>query len=337
MLMLAAAQSSITMLVFAGLPLCFTLLLLLPRGRWACFDRARGVLTLGRLGHQGPRPLAAVKAVEVVGDGPDCQLNLLPDDPRQPRLNLIYGVLSAADDALVRQAAERVASFLGVPLLGGKQPTPVAASSGGGQAVNLLEELNRSPLPTGKASIRGPACIVSKGDDVLVLRPRSRFTWVWLVPALITIGLDIYVVWLVCRGPAGWAGLRQSAALVIIVLLGALSQLSAFFKPLLLHRDRFDRQAGLLTLGWFGRKGTHPLAKVLAVQLVPGGLVVKTPGPFGRGGERVSYQLNLVMADANQDRLNLTDDSDLKWTRHAGQRVADFLGVPVIDQIADGD
>ena len=44
-----------------------------------------------------------------------------------------------------------------------------------------------------------------------------------------------------------------------------------------------------------------------------------------------------MTADAEQDRLNLTDDSDLKWTRQAGRQVADFLGVPVIDQIADGD
>jgi hypothetical protein len=74
----------------------------------------------------------------------------------------------------------------------------------------------------------------------------------------------------------------------------------------------------------------------VAVQLVPGGLVDKAPGPFGRGGgERVSYQMNLVMADADQDRLNLTDDSDLDWARQAGQQIADFLGVPLIDQIAD--
>ena len=134
----------------------------------------------------------------------------------------------------------------------------------------------------------------------------------------------------------GCEGLGQSAVWLTVTVLGPLSQLFAL-KPLLLYRDHFDRQAGLLTLGWFGLKGTYPLAKVLAVQLVPGGLVDKAAGPFGRGGERVSYQLNLVMADAYQDRLNLTNDSDLEWTRQAGEQVADFLGVPVIDQIADGD
>jgi hypothetical protein len=92
-----------------------------------------------------------------------------------------------------------------------------------------------------------------------------------------------------------------------------------------------------LALGLFGLKGTYSLAKILAVQLVPGGLVHRTAGPFGHGGERVSYQLNLVMADVYQDWLNLTDDTDLEWTRQAGRRIAEFLGVPLLDQIAEGD
>jgi hypothetical protein len=171
---------------------------------------------------------------------------------------------------------------------------------------------------------------VPKGDDVLVLWPRVRLFRVRLASALLPIGLGLYVLWL---GWQGQVGPGQSAVWLLLALVGEFSVL----RPLLWYRDHFDRQAGLLTLGWFGLKGTYPLAKVLAVQLVPGGLVDKAAGPFGRGGERVSYQMNLVVADAYQDRLNLTDDSDLEWTRQAGQQVADFLGVPLIDQIADGD
>jgi hypothetical protein len=43
------------------------------------------------------------------------------------------------------------------------------------------------------------------------------------------------------------------------------------------------------------------------------------------------------MAEANLGRLSLTDDTDLGWTRQAGRQIADFLGVPVIDQIAEDD
>jgi hypothetical protein len=178
---------------------------------------------------------------------------------------------------------------------------------------------------------------VRKGDDVLVLRPHARITWARLLPALLSTGFGLYVVWNTWLGPAaGQAGLKQSAPFLLIVLAGALSQV-AVVKPLLLYRDQFDRQAGLLTLGWFGLKGTHPLANILGIQLVPGGLIDGADTPLWRSGERVSYQMNLVMADVYQDRLNLTDDSDLPWTRRAGQQLAEFLGVPLIDQIADGD
>jgi hypothetical protein len=272
-----------------------------------------------------------VKAVELVG-GPDHQLNLLPDDPQQPRLNLI----SDADATLVRRAAERVASFLGVPLLDARRPTPAVDQAAAGGVVSPLEELSRSPLPPGKASIRGPARVVPKGEDALVLRPHLRLTWVRLVPALLTTGATLYLVWLTRLGPARQAGLGPSAGWLLLLLLGPLSQVAAL-KPLLLYRDHFDRQTGLLTLGWFGLKGTYPLDKVLAVQLVPGGLVDKAAGPFGRGGEHVTYQMNLVLADHYQDRLNMTDDADLDWTRQAGRQVAEFLGVPLIDQIAEGD
>jgi hypothetical protein len=317
----------VLMLVFSLLPL----LALLPTlGRRAHFDRAEGVLTLGWLGRRRPRALASVKAVEVAVAmyGSWHELNLLSADPQQLPLNLI----SDADTALVRRAAERVASFLGVPLLDASR-----AASATAQPANLLDELSRSPLPHGNASVRGPACIVAKGADVLVLRARLRFTWPGLLPTLFTVGLGAYLIWQVVQaGPAGRVGFQQWRVWLMILILGPLAQVAAL-KPILLYGDRFDRQVGLLALGLFGLKGTYSLAKILAVQLVPGGLVHRTPGPFGHGGERVSYQLNLVMADVYQDRLNLTDDTHLVWTRQAAQQIAEFLGVPLLDQITDGD
>jgi hypothetical protein len=304
------------------------LLLIQSLGRRVRFDRAQGVLTLGR---RASRPLASVTAVQIV-DRTECQLNLLLDDAGQTRLNLI----TDTEAAVVRKAAERVASFLDVPLLEAPRPGPATAQAGAGEAVNYLEELKRSPLPAGRASIRGPARIVPRGDDVLVLRARSLVRWNRLGLALLMIGPAIFLAWFAWFGPAPRpAGLGQLAGWLPLLLLASAS-LFAALKPLLLYRDHFDQQAGRLTLGWFGLKGAHALAKVLAVQLIPGGLVDKGAGSFGRGGERVSYQMNLVMADVYQDRLNLTDDSDLVWTRQAGQQVADFLDVPLIDQIAEG-
>jgi hypothetical protein len=282
----------------------------------ARFDRERGTLVLGR---SAARPLRCVTAVEVTV-GPVCHrahnfLNLLLDDPHHPRLTLI----SHADTALVQRAAERVASFLGVSLHDTKRQMPAPGPSGAEGAVNLLDQLDRSAVPPGIASIRWPARVVPKGDDVLVLRPRSLFTWVGL--ALVTgLGVFLILVWLL-HGPGV---LFEASGLIVVALVMLVAS-----KPPLLYRDHFDRQAGQLTLGRFGRKRTYPLAKVLAVQLVPGGLI--------KNNQRLIYQLNLVMADPFLDRLNLTNDSDLEWTRQAGRQVADFLGVAMIDQIADGD
>jgi hypothetical protein len=290
----------------------------------ARFDRLRGVLTVGR---RGLWPLESVKAVALV-EGTDCQLHLVLDDVQQRRIILI----TDAQGAVVRRAAERVASFLGVRLVETRRSAPRATPTGAAGAVNPLEELSRSPLPPGKASIRGPAHVVPKGADGLLLRPRLPQGWAWVFNGLFLTGLGFYLTWLVWIGPAAApAGLGDQIGRVLIVLLGLLFLLAPL-KPLLLYRDHFDRQAELLRLGWRGLRGTYPLAKVLAVQLIPGGLV---PGPSGPGAERVSYQMNLVMEDAYEDRLNLTDVSDLKWTRQAAQEVADFLGVPLIDQIAE--
>jgi hypothetical protein len=317
-----------------GAGLGFSVLMLLVsllqnQGRRAHFDRARGVLSVGRITVESQtRPLASVKAVEVVG-GSDSRMNLVLDDEKQPLLTLI----TDTDGALVWRAAERVASFLGVPLLDARRRA-AADPAGAAWVVNPLESLHRSPLPPGKASVRGPAQLVPKGLDALVLRPRAPVRWGQLVPAVISLGAALYLFRLFW--PAPGAGLGQTPWWVLVLLVSPLSGFAAV-KPLLLYRDHFDRQVGLLTFGWFGLRGTYPLANLLAVQLIPGGLVDRPAGPFGQGRESVSYQLNLVTADVHQDRLNLTDDSDLEWSRRAGQQLAEFLGVPLIDQVADDD
>ncbi|HVS34842.1 MAG TPA: hypothetical protein VMS17_04615 [Gemmataceae bacterium] len=328
----AADWYTIAVIPLAPFALLIPLSLVLYRR--ARFDRTRGKLTVGWRGARtAPWPLESVKAVEVMG-GSRSNLCLLLDDSKQRRLFLI----TDADAALVRRAAERLASFLGVPLQVATQPTLAAQSGTRAEAVNPLELLKRSALSPGRATIRGPTRLVPKREDVLVLRPRWRLTWAWLrlAPAVFAFGLELSILWLAWFGPAvGQARLASSA--LIVLLFGALAQVAAL-RPMLLYRDRFDRRTGLLTLGWSGFKGKHPLEKVLAVQLIPGGLVERSPlSSFWGGEHHVSYQLNLVIADAREDRLNLTDDTDLEWTRQAGQQIADFLDVPLIDQIADGD
>ncbi|HVS39639.1 MAG TPA: hypothetical protein VMS17_29045 [Gemmataceae bacterium] len=330
-------------LVVTGLvcfiPLLMFLFLPPPQAR---FDRGRGELTLRGLGRRRPpRPLESVKTVEAVKhvedvDNPQYRLNLLLDDSDEPRLTLIRD----ADFALVRRTAERLASFLGVPLLGAESLTPTAAQPGAGErAANPLELLDRSPLPAGSATVRGPARIVRKAADVLVLQRRSALSRLRWIPTLLITGFVLCILCLLWFGPAAWQAWLAWLALIGLLLMGshlAWLVLHGLLKGLLSevaalrYRNRFDRKAGLLKLGLFGLMGVRPLTNVWAVQLIPGGLVDTATGQFG-----VSYQVNLATADADQDRLNLTNDSDLKWTRQAGGQIADFLGVPLIDQIAE--
>jgi hypothetical protein len=286
----------------------------------AQFDRERGVLKLGWRGHQEPRSLASLKAVEVVA-GTEYRLNLLVDDSSRPHLNLII----ATEAPVVRRTAERLASFLGVPLRETRPRTPGGVQTSALGGPGFLEKLSRSPVPPGKATVRGPACVAAKGDDVLIVRPRTRF-WARFLPSLLTICVALVVGWL-----ADPAGLGPTATWLGVALLTGMFLFSV--RRLLIYWNQFDKRAGLLTRGWVSVNETYPLEKILAVQLIPGGLIAKTSDL--RGGECVSYQLNLVMADVYEDRLNLTDIADLEWTRLAGQQVADFLGVPVIDQIAE--
>ena len=48
------------------------------------------------------------------------------------------------------------------------------------------------------------------------------------------------------------------------------------------------------------------------------------------------YELNLILDDSHQPRLNLFSLSDWSWIRQTGQVIGDFLGIPVIDKLHHG-
>jgi hypothetical protein len=104
-----------------------------------------------------------------------------------------------------------------------------------------------------------------------------------------------------------------------------------FFRGLFLDRLRFDRVSGWMTVGCFGLRGKRRLSDILAVQVVKAG-VKKDPGSENPA---LTYQINLALTDSNAPRRNLTHHTDRTWTREAGRRIADFLQVPLVDQIGD--
>jgi hypothetical protein len=82
------------------------------------FDRTRGIVVFGFRAAARTRLLSDIVAVQLLHgpeapQGPVYELNLVVDDPCEPRLPLAY----SPDLQQTRQTAQRVASFLRVPLL----------------------------------------------------------------------------------------------------------------------------------------------------------------------------------------------------------------------------
>jgi hypothetical protein len=94
---------------------------------------------------------------------------------------------------------------------------------------------------------------------------------------------------------------------------------------LLLHlcRHDFDRDAGQWTRRHLGSASARPLADVLAVQLIPGGIPTYLD----------LWEVNLVLADRNQRRVNLSNHRELATAQRDAARLAEFLSVPLLAQL----
>jgi hypothetical protein len=110
------------------------------------------------------------------------------------------------------------------------------------------------------------------------------------------------------------------------------------------QRVRFDRAAGVVAVERRERHGyeveaTRPLADVLAVQLIHAGYHTSSHTSEGGGttGKQFhTYEMNVLFDSDPAARMRLCGHSDWDWMRREGGRLADFLGVPVVDQLHHG-
>jgi hypothetical protein len=190
--------------------------------------------------------------------------------------------------------------------------------------------------------------------DCLVLEPKkwAAFRHVPLILAGAVGGMAalVYLLLEELRGNADLAGV-----LILVIGLVAVSALLllGFLAPRGFHRwVRFDRRTGLMTISR-RRLGfrqslqvvrSRPLTDIVCVQLLHAGSRSEnseigepgTPGSVIHQSFR-SYQLNLVVDDPDEPRLNLSSHADAQWMRDAGRRLADFLRVPLVDQLREGN
>jgi hypothetical protein len=109
----------------------------------------------------------------------------------------------------------------------------------------------------------------------------------------------------------------------------------------------FDRRHGLLTIsrrpfGWRRSPrvvSSQSLAEVVAVQLVYGGVSTSSHPSSLNADQAPSiefeydwYEFNLVLRGHETPRFNLASGTDWMWMGQAGAEIAQFLGVPLVDQ-----
>lgn len=124
----------------------------------------------------------------------------------------------------------------------------------------------------------------------------------------------------------GWA----LAGDVLGVGIGGVFVVAAFVMSLRMLSQvvRFDKAAGTMTRRTlFGMSRTVPLADVVAVQ------AIYACRAKGSGGHEV-LQVNLIVAVGDK-KVNVVGEPDEGYVRALAADLAAFLGVPLVDQIAD--
>lgn len=158
-------------------------------------------------------------------------------------------------------------------------------------------------------------------DHLLVIRPILFFpllgVFVGVVFTLIGAGI-LFTAGHMAGGFIGGIGVIITVAFALLTLLT--------------RRFEFDRQAGeWRVLRRIGSGRRYPLEQIRAVQLIPGGW----HGGHGNRPQFYTYQCNLVLADPDRPRLNLTNVSNWEATWRIGSDLADFLGVRLLDEVSE--
>ena len=182
-------------------------------------------------------------------------------------------------------------------------------------------------------------------DDLLVIEPIRRSMAGQIVAvALLVLSASAFPSLVVAL-----CGLPIWMALPIIVVTFALIAMLVRNDLASMKWITFDRRAGLLMferrVGFRNLRRvecTYQLEIIRAVQLLHNGhrSLSETVGAGEQqwisNREFHGYELNLVVDDRAVPRVNLASLSDWQWIRETGSRLADFLGVPVVDKLYHG-
>ena len=178
--------------------------------------------------------------------------------------------------------------------------------------------VDTKPLSAATTDFRS-VTLVQPRDGCLVLRP-SVHMWTF-VGIFFTVGYAVLTcsLWNLVRDPTKgqfWFMLQVGA---IFYAFGAIMILR-------LRRHEFNRDAGQLITSRLLSSNTRPLSDILAVQLLDSDFKFA-----GWGGEPGTTQLNLIFDDEAEPRRCLSNHENPEVTRRDAARLAEFLGVPLLD------
>jgi hypothetical protein len=275
--------------------------------RRASLDRRTGEVRLAWLFRERVAcRIGDVRAVQVVRQGPSAQINLVLDGPGRARVNVgATGQPDTRGEALL-WCGRRLAVFLGVPLVDQTNVAAVRLTADGRPDPSFGTSAVVSPVELGRllgADRRaGPhnTQLSHTGAGVLELRP---------VPQRGMPLTDLLGRWPFQRACAVVKFDRnrgRPARLFVGLLAGS----------------------GLRRLPAALRK-PRPLDDVAAVELVPN---PPEDGPDQAPGP--SCRLQLLLRDAGCPVLELAPQAEPAWARDTGDRLARFLGVPLLDRTA---
>jgi hypothetical protein len=194
------------------------------------------------------------------------------------------------------------------------------------------------PLPVGKVTFESKR-LERPAEHLLVLKPallqvRQLSFFLFFFGGLL-LWASLY--------PSNWTVHGRFNPFMVIALCTGIGFLAiAVGIWVLPRRFEFDGAAGRLRVSWPAARRSRPLQEVLAVQLIADRRRTWEWGRTRRawgvtvpvvGRVRTTLQLNLVLQDDHHPRMNLMNHTDRKATRAAGVKLAEFLRVPLLDEV----
>lgn len=180
----------------------------------------------------------------------------------------------------------------------------------------------------------GPVAEVKHGDRTIRIDGRPRVAppplkwpdWYnWLLAGLLAVAL--------------WFGKPyiHPALFVVLIFACVVGGLALLVLIRLLAPPKFDLAKGEFSHGWLGFRRRRPFAELVAVQLVTDRRVTYRIGFDQRPSVRkaaTSQQVNLIFADDPEPTgYTLGNFPEVGPAREYGRRIADMLGIPLVDQI----